>query len=214
MSCIISRTTVMKRHNLMVVMMSACAVVALAWLFHTPAPAAMPQQTGAPKPVAVNITAPKLASGQIAPPVMPASKPGEIAADTAVAAPAADADPQAELSTSLDDIINLLQSGDLYTAMMRYVPPDKLAQIPDAEKAGMQAEIQSQMSQPQAQMGIQMMVQVLQSMKTMTPAMSETGDKATYQISDPTGQDTRTQPMAFQKIDGKWYVDPDSMGGM
>ncbi len=118
------------------------------------------------------------------------------------------------MGTSIDDIIGLLQAGDLYTAMMRYFPPDKLAEISPADMAGMQQNLQQMMAQPEAQMGIQMMVQVLQNMKTMTPTMNDAGDKATYDVSDPTGQDTRTQPFSFEKIEGKWYVDPDKMGGM
>jgi hypothetical protein len=142
----------------------------------------------------------------------PAPKPGDTTGETA-AAPA-DGDPQRELGTSIDDIIGLLQSGDLYTAMMRYIPPDKLAEIPPDQMAGIQTQMQAQMAQPEMQMGLQMMVQVLQNMKTMTPTLNGSGDKATYQISDPTGQDSRTQPFSFQKIEGKWYVNPDDMGGM
>jgi hypothetical protein len=206
----------MNRRNFAVILMSACAVVALAWLFHTPAPAATPPPTAkTPQPVAQKLAAPKFASGQIAPPVIgPAQKPTEQTADAAAMAAPATGDPQAELGTALDDIIGLLQSGDIYTAMMRYIPPDKLAEIPAAEMAGMQAEMQAQMSRPEAQQGIQMMIQAVQSMKTMNPTMNDAGDKATYQVSDPTGQDSRTEPMSFQKIDGKWYVNPDSMGGM
>ncbi len=76
----------MSRRNFAVILMSAIAVVALAWLFHTPAPAAMPEKTVAtPKPAPQQIQAPKLAPTQIAPPVAgpangPAEPTGEVAA--------------------------------------------------------------------------------------------------------------------------------------
>jgi hypothetical protein len=203
----------MNRRNIATAILCVLVVAGLAWLFHTPAPP-VEQVAGASKVTGANVAAPRLAPTGIAPPTAPpAPKPGAAPAGAMAAGGPSSADPQVELNSAIDDIVSLLQAGDLYTAMMRYLPPDQLAQIPDAEKANMQDQIQNQMSQPGAQQGIQMFIQVFQSMKSSAPTMNAAGDKATYQVSDPTGQSPDTVPMSFEKIDGKWYFNTDSMRG-
>jgi len=201
--------TDMNRRNLTFFVVGLLAVAGLAWLFHTPPPVDKVVAAAA-KP-----SAPKATPMQIAPPTAPPAQ--NVVEEAAAAAPAPDAnepDPEKELGVAIDDIVDLMQSGDLYTAMMRYLPPDMLAQIPEEEKAVMQSQLQSQMAQPQAQQGIQMFIQVFQSMKTMSPTVNGSGNLATYQISDPSGRSAQTHPMSFVKIEGKWYVSPDTVNGM
>jgi hypothetical protein len=210
-------TTAMKTRHIALVVFCVLAVVGLAWLFHTPAPEPAKPVAAAPAPKP--IAAPKPAvSTTIAPPVaQPAQVSVTQAAAPAPAAPDTGGDPQKELNVAFDDIIGLLQGGNVYDAMMKYISPDDLdkmfAQAPPDVRANLQAQMQQEMSRPEAQQGIAMMVQVVQSMKTMTPDIDSTGNKATYHITDPSGQDTQSQPFSFKKVDGKWYVDPSSMGG-
>jgi hypothetical protein len=187
-------------------------VAGAVWLFWKPAPPPpAPKVAEAPKAVAPKVTAPTVAPQVVAPTVAPAV-PKATVAEATPAKPAAD--PQAELNTALSDIISLIQSGDLVTAFERYAPPDELAKMSPDQKAQMEQEMSTQMSQPQAQQAMQMMVTVLQSMQTQTPTLNAAGDRATYQLSDPTGQSPEIVPFSFQKIDGKWYVDSKSMQGM
>lgn len=192
----------------LVILLAAGAV----WLFQKPeVPAPAPKVAEAPKPAPDKIEAPKLAKAAIAAPVAPPA----VAKDAPATTPAKSAgDPQAELNTTLTDMVSLLQSGDMLTAFHRYMPPDFIAKMPPQQLQQIEQGMQQEMSQPEAQQGVQMMVTVLQNMQTMTPAMNETGDKATYQIMDPSGQSTKPEPFTLKKIDGKWYVDPESMGGM
>jgi len=202
----------MKLRSLLTIVLVAALTLGVVW-YLKPAASEPVKTAAAPKP-APKPAAPKAAPAQIAAPVVaPAAKP----AGTAPAADPGAGEPQKELNTALTDISDLLSAGDLYTAMMRYLPPDMLdkmlAQVPESERANMQQMMQQQMSRPEAQQGIQMMIQVVDSMKTMTPDISAAGDKATYQISDPSGQDSKIVPFSFEKVDGKWYVSPDMMKG-
>jgi hypothetical protein len=186
-------------------------VVGAAWLFR-PVPAPAPKVVEAPKPAPAKVDPPKpvAKTTQIAAPVL-----APVAAKASTApAPAKTSDPQAELNTAFADIINLLQSGDILTAMHRYLPPDFLAKMPPQQLAMMEQQLPAEMARPEAQQGIQMMITVLQSMQTQTPTMNETGDKATYQVTDPEGRAPNPEPFSMKKIDGKWYVDPEAMGGM
>lgn len=204
-----------KFRSLISIVVVAALTLGVVFLFKPATPEA-PKPAAVAKPAAQKPDAPKAAGSQVvAPVVKPADKPGD--KPTATAAKPATADPQKELNTALTDITDLLAAGDLYGAMMRYLPPDMITQmmdrLPESERANFQQMVQQQMSDPEAQQGIQMMVQVVDSMKTMAPEMNAAGDKATYQISDPSGQDTKVVPFSFQKIDGKWYVSPEMMKG-
>lgn len=117
------------------------------------------------------------------------------------------------MNTTLSDLVGLLQSGDFVTAFERYMPPEMLAQLPPEQKSMIEQQLAAG-PPPGAQQDIQMMVIVLQGMQTQTPTFNEAGDRATYQISDPTGRNTDTKPLSMRKIDGKWYVDPDTMKGL
>ncbi len=202
----------MKLRPVLTIVAVAALTLGVVW-FLKPATPEAPKAAAVAKPAAPKPDAPKPPSSQVvAPVVKPADKPANKPADPAKPT---DSDPQKELVSSLNDITDLLNAGDVYGAMMRYLPPDMITQmtdhLPESERGNMQQMIQQEMSQPEAQQGIQMMVQVVDSMKTMTPEVNAAGDKATYQISDPTGQDPKSVPFSFQKIDGKWYVSPDMM---
>lgn len=159
-----------------------------------------------PQPAVAKSVVPTVAAPNVAPVTPKASPP------TAVAKPGQD--PQAELNTSLSDMISLVQAGDLLTAFNRYLPPDVIAKMLPEQKSRMEQAFANASADPQAQMAMQMMVTVLQGMQAQTPTMNDAGDRATYQVYDPSGQDPQSRPFAMKKIDGKWYIDPDSMGGM
>ncbi len=192
----------MKR-SLLTIVIAAALTIGVVWLFN---PGPPPQKMAeAPKPAA----APKPATpaAQVAAPVVAPVKPQAPA--PAVASAAKPGDAQSELNTAFSDIINLVQSGDFYTAFERYVPPDVQAQISEEEKAQLKQEMASDPPPPEE---LQMFVGVIQTMQGQSPALNDAGDRATYQVSDPTGRSTQTQAIVFKKIDGKWYVDPQSMG--
>ncbi len=205
----------MKPRSLITIVVVAALTLGVVWFLKQPAPEA-PKVATATKAAAPAPAAPKAsASLVVAPTAKPADKPAAKSADPVAKTAASDS--QKELNSTLSDISDMLNAGDVYGAVMRYLPPEMITQmtdsLPESERANLQGMIQQQMSQPGAQQGIQMMVQVVDSMKTMTPEINATGDKATYQISDPTGRDTKTEPFTLQKIDGKWYVSPDMMKG-
>lgn len=190
---------------------SAALTVGAAWLFHAPASAAATPVAARPTAPAPQLGATKSAvSAVAAPSVAPVTPKAPL--PIAVAKPGQD--PQAELNTSLSDMISLVQAGDLLTAFNRYMPPEVAAKMSPEQRDRMQQELSNAAADPQAQMAMQMMVTVLQGMQTQTPTMNDAGDRATYQVYDPSGQDPQSRPFAMRKIDGKWYIDPDSMGGL
>ncbi len=196
--------------KLIIVVVSAVLTVGVVWLFRAPAPAAAKvaaaPAAAMPQPAVAKSVVPTVAAPNVAPVTPKASPP------TAVAKPGQD--PQAELNTSLSDMISLVQAGDLLTAFNRYLPPDVIAKMLPEQKSRMEQAFANASADPQAQMAMQMMVTVLQGMQAQTPTMNDAGDRATYQVYDPSGQDPQSRPFAMKKIDGKWYIDPDSMGGM
>ena len=192
----------------------------VAWLFHTPPPAApvVAASTTTPKPAAPKYLAPQSIAAPTAPPAL---KPGPaspaatmpLAADNSGASTV-----QTEVGAAIDDMVSLMQAGDLLTAMEKYMPPDELAKIPPEEKAMMEQQMQQAMAQPRMQQMMQSWSQGLQSLKDQTPQINATNDEATYQMTPPAGMippganAPPTIPMVFQKIDGRWYVKPGNGG--
>jgi len=203
----------MKPRSLVATVIAAALVGGAVWYFTQPAaPAPAPVKTAeAPKAAAA---APVKPSTQIAPPIAPpvvAPAPKPTAAQPAANPDpaAAKTDPQAELNTAIDDIISLLQSGNMMALFEKYATPEDQAKMPPEEKA----QMEQMMSQPGAQMMIQMMVSGIQSIKDQTPQMNAAGDEATYQMTmsppagmGPAGRAPQTEPMTFVKVDGKWYI--------
>jgi hypothetical protein len=117
------------------------------------------------------------------------------------------ADPQAQMTTVIPDIVDMLQSGDVFAAYQRYMPPAVLAQMTPEQLS----QIEQSMQTPNMQRRIQTATQVFLFLKDQAPAYNDAGDRASYVIPDPTGRGAQIPPVVFQNIDGKWYVDPASM---
>jgi hypothetical protein len=125
------------------------------------------------------------------------------------------------LSFCIDDITTMLQSGNITGLIDNYAPPSILAQMPPEAKA----QMEQYMSDPRAQQQIQMMAQVFQGLKTVTPTMNDTGDKATYQVTPPPGMFDNVKlgpngsipasiPVTFVKQEGRWYIGEGPGGGL
>ncbi len=197
----------------LIVLVIAITVLAV-WLFRQPTAAATPKLAMAPAPVNIAAPAPnKVEPPKLAPPVVPKSvAEAPVAAPAAVeAAPAAEGT-QAELNATIDDIASMMQAGDLVGLFEKYASPEDQAKMTPQDKAEMEQGMQQAMADPQAQQMIQGMTRMFQSLKDQTPQMNATGDQATYQMT-PTADMLQpgmalppSQPMTFEKIDGRWYI--------
>ncbi len=137
-----------------------------------------------------------------APALSPADKsatPGTAAAPTA-------SDPQAELSTAIPDMVNLIQSGQLLTAFKRYIPPSYLAQMPQPVIDQLEQQEQNLLADPKAQQRRLRVVQVLQTMQGQAPELNSDRDRAVYH--DESAPDPDLRQIAFIKVGGKWYLAP------
>ena len=140
-------------------------------------------------------------SAPVAAPVTPlAAKPA------ASAAPAPASGPEAELNSTMDEIIAVLQTGDEVTAFNRFIAPDFLASMPPDIKAGLEQSLKDQQSTPEGKKTLQQMIAALQSMKAQAPDLNSASTRATYQVADPTDDGDFPPVIHFQKTNGKWYV--------
>ncbi len=151
------------------------------------------------------VLAPAVAQPVVSAPTLPPVAP-PAAKSAASAAPTAVSSPQAELNSSMDEIIAVLQTGDAVTAFERFLSPEFLANLTPEMKATFEQQIQAQLATPKGQAGMQQMIEVLQGMKTQAPELNGASDRATYPIPDPSGIHSFPPQIDFQKIDGKWYV--------
>ncbi len=207
----------MKLRSLLIVFIVAALTVGAVWYFkQAAADAPAPKTAEVPKPAPATPAAPKVVSTQIeAPKAQPAPKPVETPATAATTAAtvAPKGDPQAELGTAIDDITTMLQAGNFMSLFDKYASPDDKAKMSPEEKAQMEQEMSQMATDPEAQMMLQMMTAGFQSIKDQVPQMNAAGDEATYQMSinlpagmGPPGGGAQTEPMTFQKVDGKWYI--------
>lgn len=150
-------------------------------------------------------SAPKPAFTQVAAPTAPVAQPPT--PGSAPAAPAASG-PRAELNATMDDIIGVLQTGDAVAAFERFLSPEFLGKLPPEGKAEFEQQILAQLATPRGQQGMQQMMDVLKIMKTQTPQLNATSDRATYPIDDPSGVHSFPPQISFQKVNGTWYVVP------
>ncbi len=181
------------------------------WLLSPPSAAAM-QAATAPVPAAPVVAPtppPETKTPRVVSPVAaPVQPPAPVeAAPVAAVAEKPKADPQAQMSTVIPDIVDLLNSGDVVTAYERYMPPAIIGQMNPDQLARLEQALQS----PNVQPTVQRAAQVFQMLKDQTPAYNDAGDRASYVIPDPSGRGAQIPPVIFQNIDGKWYVDPTSM---
>jgi len=169
-------------------------------------------QTATPPNPTKTATTASMAAPQLAPVAVP-----QVAAPVVAPAPLAPdakiiSDPQADLSTTLPDMVNLLQAGDLVAIYERYLPPDYLAQMPPQVVAQLPQQARNLMAEPQVHERLLAMARVLQTAQIQTPTLNEAGDQAVYQL-DPLDTDVKgistgnkVRQITFIKIGGKWYI--------
>lgn len=152
-------------------------------------------------------------------PASTSAKPAaQVAAPIADAVPAGTAngavpptasDPQADLNTAIPDLISLIQSDQLLTAIKRYMPPAYFEQMPQAVQDQLEQQEQNLLADPNMAEHRRDAVNALQSMIHMTPLLDQAGDRATYRLdSDTANPGHLPQEISFVKIDGKWYLVP------
>ncbi len=195
------------------------AVVGMAWLLRSSVPATTPLKAAegfGSAPVNVETAAlSKVEAPGLAPPVAPrATKAG---AATAPRVAADDTDKQAtaaELSAVVDDMVDLVQAGDVVAFFDKYTPPEELAQMTPEAKAQMVQNAQQWMTDSATEPFARALLLGWQSLQNQAPVLNAARDEASYQmklpaIIDPSrGLDipAMTRPMVFEKIDGHWYV--------
>jgi len=210
----------MKLRTPLTVLLVAGVTIGAIWLFNKPAPAAE-KTAQAPTLKAALQTAPVHVAQVAAPlaPAVPASGESPSASAPDAPAPISSSDPHTDLNACIDDIANMLQSGNITGLVDNYAPPQVLAQMPPEARA----QMEEYMSAPQAQQQIQMMAQVFQGLKGVAPTMNDAGDRATYQITPPAGMAAtlppganipETIPITFVKQDGRWYIGDGPGGGL
>ena len=188
----------------------ACLAGMAAWFFWPTAPAPEKISLTPAAPARVTelepLTLPAIELEPPAPMLRPAPTPVVAAVEPVTAAPAA-FDSQAELGTTVTDMIRLLQNQDFMTLFETYAPPDEVAQMPPEAKAQMAAIMQG----PQIQQQMQLMIAALQSIQGTTPVYNAAGDTATYTPTvDLTGNMSNKsgtpRPMTFVKVNDRWYL--------
>lgn len=213
----------MKLRTPLTILLVAGVTVGAIWLFNKPAAAPekvaqAPAPAAAPK--AVFSPVPQVAA-PLAPPVPKSEESPSTTAAEEASAPINSGDPHGDLNFCIDDITTMLQAGNITGLIDNYAPPQVLAQMPPEARA----QMEQYMSDPKAQQQMQMIAQAFQSLKTVTPTMNDTGDKATYQIAPPPGMIPPGQmaqgasvpstiPITFMKQDGRWYISDGPGGGL
>jgi len=164
--------------------------------------------TSTPPKVIASMPAAMSVAPQVA---LPTAKPAPVS-QPVTAAPAKDG-VQAELDAVIDDIVTMVQAGDMKGMEEKYglpVDPAKLSprQIAMRASGNTPADLSSIMP-PEL---LQRTAQGFESLKTQTPHLNAAGDKATYQatmpaITLPSGVNIPESKQTFvlQKIDGRWY---------
>ena len=186
-------------------------VIAGWWLLHPPisAPTTTPAATISLTPAPVVVNAPALASKPTtapqvaAPKVVPAAPPAQSVAVVTV-------DNQKELSTAIAELVHYVQAGDLVTAWQTYAQPEHFAEIPLERRAQVDDHLRAAATNPQIQMRVQILSQVLDSFSTQTPAYNDTGDMAAFQVSGPAAA-VGLKAVHFQKVEGRWYLANDDL---
>jgi len=188
----------MKLRNYAVV--AACVLVAagLAWLFYNSAKLAAPVKSIAAV-APTEVTTPKPAPTQIVAPVVPpAAKPEALAAQPAAPADTGKSQQEIEVHAFIDDVADLLNSGDIIGAMEKTESPEVDAELfPNPEmKARFYESVRKDSANPRSQQQLKGIAQWLQSLKDKTPKMNATGDELTYP----------NDGVIFEKENGIWYI--------
>ena len=170
------------------------ATLAIKWLSSdepSPAPVTVKPALPAAPPVAVAQAPVQV----VAPPAQPAPIPDPpLAPPPAVST--ATSDPRVEIDTAMADFAGLLESGNYTTAADTYM------QLPP-NISGQQL-VEALQKNPDFPNTIKMMIEATKAAQTETPSYNDTGDLATYMLSQPTDGKTMVR---WKKINGMWYVD-------
>ncbi len=156
-----------------------------------PAPATSLSNASSPAPAPKTVPAPQVAIPKIAP-VQPAHTTPTF-------------DNQKDLSTAIPELVAYAQNGDLVTAWQTYARPDLFAEVPPERHAQVDEHLRAIMTNPDGQMRVRVMAQVLNSFSAQTPIYNEAGDTATYQVAGPAAVAGLPQ-VRFQKVEGRWYI--------
>ncbi len=115
-----------------------------------------------------------------------------------------------DINATISAVISLVQTGNLVTVFKNYTSPSTyLIENPDAENT-LEETMKNWENTPESQI----FVQVLQAMKDETPTYNDAVDRATYNITDPTGRNLDLRSITLQKIDGEWrFTHTDIMRG-
>jgi hypothetical protein len=105
-------------------------------------------------------------------------------------------DPRVEIDTAMNDFVGLLESGDYASAADTYL------QIPP-NMSGEQV-VEAMQQNPDFPNTIKMMIEATKAAQTETPEYDETGDLATYKLTQTTDDKTMVR---WKRINGMWYVD-------
>jgi len=186
------------------------AVLAIFWRPAGKSAEIAPSVAAAKTPAAPSSSQPAAVALPVAPPATPAAvaaaapKP----ANGTTAAPVAD--PQAEIDTSVDDIIRLLRASEILAFYEKYTAPENKAKWAPGQQAEYAREDAMVKANPSAGGQTESMISGFESMKGQTPQMNAAGDEATFQFTmqPPPGMDVppRVTPMTMVKVNGKWYL--------
>jgi RNA polymerase sigma factor (sigma-70 family) len=133
----------------------------------------------------------------------PAEEPEPVAPAPAAPVPVAVvADPQAELGTTVTEMIRLAANQDMVGLVRNFMAPIA-NQTPDDREA----LAQDLAHDPQAPERMVRLLAAPQSLQGATPEYNDTGTQATYHPTsyDPIRPDGISSPMIFVKVAGRWY---------
>ncbi len=206
----------MKPKNfILVTVIVAVVIVCLGIWWGTWPTVAAPERTAeAPTLGKADATPKHVAPQTIAPPVVPPMPKPDAVPVAATPTLAAEADPQADLKTSLADVARLHRAGNQAEAYRIYAPPDKFEPVlyqamqDDDERSAQISEMQQSVQQLR-----DTIARSWEALEYQTPTFNDTGNEATYLkqgiIPSTDGGFAvggNADPVTFIKINGKWYL--------
>jgi len=189
-------------------MAAVLILAAVLTLYSWPAGKPVPMAAAATKLPATSAGSPTTKPATPAKPMSVSLQVAPPAAPPAAAAGAA-GDPQTEISTTIDDVINLLRSSEILAFYEKYTSPADKAKWPPGLRAEYAREDALVKANPSGGGKMESMIGAFVAMKSQTPKMNAAGDEATFvfTMQPPPGYDgTRVTPMVMVKVDGKWYL--------
>jgi hypothetical protein len=199
----------------LIVITVICIIAGLLGWFLNPPPADTPKPAETKSPA--KSEAPKVAVGaapvapvkptQIAAPVAPPAivKPDAPASTKPAAVSTADPMPQSDLKGLFDQTIRLLEAHDIVAVIKTIMPPDETKSMMEQLHVSTPEELAAALRQqmPDLDKRADDMLQAMQAVQGMTPELSTDGNRATYKVDPPIGDNDE---LTFVKIDGNWYL--------